>query len=624
MMLPSRPDAPGSESQRGPGSKVPAKRGMLPAAQRVRAMVQAVTTDPSVPSGPPPVGSSEPLWSGRLRPGEEVGRGAMGYVIRGTDTKLRRDLALKVSPLPRDQLSREQLARFVEEAQVTAQLEHPNVVPVHDIGVDPEGRVYFSMKLIRGQSLEAIFDERRAGDGETRSEFGLRRLLDVFLQVCQGVEYAHARGVIHRDLKPANIMVGDYGEVLVMDWGVAKLMDRIEPPRTPREGSGSATATARPSTKPPVGGASEPKVDVSPPVRDSHFPAARSDVTSVRAGKEGLATQFGTVIGTPAYMSPEQAQGLGVDEKTDIYALGVILYEMLCGTVPFEHDDPVVILGRLCTEPPLPPSQINPATPLPLESLVLRMLAKTPAQRSLTMGQIRGHVQDYIEGVGRDYRPESLGTNVVWFGGAVAAFAFLVWYLTGQSIAVVLALAPPAVFNALGWFLLVLSARYPLWAAYVAFSQSRAEHDRFRDPTTEELFVSGYMAHRTFAATLAPVFQLIFVVELVSIAVKQGTENAVGSGVLVEQMMERLRAGWANALISILVFLFTYLMFLSAEVRFARRTDRYVLFVERPAWESTWPFFLIFILLLSITATGLMDWVVAKQSFDPLGFFWER
>ena len=231
MMLPSQPPpgpaSPESAGDRAPGSHVAAKRGPLSA--RVRAMLKAVTTDPSAP----PPANAEQLWSGRIRPGEEVGRGAMGYVIRGTDTKLQRDLALKVSPMPRDQLSRERLARFVEEAQVTAQLEHPNVVPVHDIGVDPEGRVYFSMKLIRGQSLEAIFDERRAGDAETRSEFGLRRLLDVFLQVCQGVEYAHARGVIHRDLKPANIMVGDYGEVLVMDWGVAKLMDRIEPPRSP-------------------------------------------------------------------------------------------------------------------------------------------------------------------------------------------------------------------------------------------------------------------------------------------------------------------------------------------------------------------------------------------------------
>src|SRR6266540_5338842 len=147
----------------------------------------------------------------------------MAQVLRGTDLKLGGDLALKVLPLPKSETPRPLLARFAEEAQITAQLEHPNIVPVHDLGVDPDGRAYFSMKLIRGQSLQSILDKRRQNDAETLERFGLRRLLDVFLQVCQAIEYAHARGVIHRDLKPANIMVGDFGEVLVMDWGVAKL-----------------------------------------------------------------------------------------------------------------------------------------------------------------------------------------------------------------------------------------------------------------------------------------------------------------------------------------------------------------------------------------------------------------
>src|SRR5262249_55565446 len=151
-----------------------------------------------------------------IRPGEEVGRGATAVILRGTDIKLRRELALKVTSSPRDELPTALLARFVEEAQITAQLEHPNVVPIHDIGIDPEGRAYFSMKLVRGESLDAILARRKEGDAATLSEFGLRRLLDVFLQVCQAVEYAHVRGVIHRDLKPANIMVGDFGEVLVM------------------------------------------------------------------------------------------------------------------------------------------------------------------------------------------------------------------------------------------------------------------------------------------------------------------------------------------------------------------------------------------------------------------------
>jgi serine/threonine protein kinase len=152
----------------------------------------------------------------------------MGRVVRGFDTKLRREVALKVTKVRRSEMPRNELARFVEEAQITAQLEHPNVAPVHDLGLSPEGHGYFSMKLVRGRSLAEILEARRQGDGPTLSQFGLRRLLDVFQQVCQAIEYAHARGVVHRDLKPANIMVGDFGEVLVMDFGVAKLLEPAE------------------------------------------------------------------------------------------------------------------------------------------------------------------------------------------------------------------------------------------------------------------------------------------------------------------------------------------------------------------------------------------------------------
>ncbi|HVU03913.1 MAG TPA: serine/threonine-protein kinase [Polyangiaceae bacterium] len=580
----------------GAAPKKPGLRALMMPAPKVPPRV--VTTDASLPA--PALPETDQTRNGRLSIEEEVGRGAMGFVLRATDGQLRRDLALKVAPAPRNELSREQLARFIEEAQITAQLEHPNVVPVHDIGVDPEGRPYFSMKLIRGQSLEAILEKRKAGDPGTLAEFGLRRLLDVFLQACQAVEYAHARGVIHRDLKPANIMVGDFGEVLVMDWGVAKLLGRPDAPVSePSIGDGSSPVPPRPSYAPPP------------------------EVTSIRAGKRGLATQLGTVLGTPAYMAPEQASGGAVDERSDVYSLGVILYEILCGELPFDHEDPQVILSLQMTEPPMPPSVVNPATPLALENLALRMLEKSPDERSLTIRRIRAHVLDYIEGFGLDFRRDSVWTNLQWFIGTVGLFAFLVWYLTGHSVRSLLVLAPSSVFNAFGWFLLVLSFRYPLWAAYVSFSQSRREHDRFKEPSEEDVFVSGYAAHRTFAAALAPVFQLGFVVELVSAAVSQATRQ-VGPDDVVEQVVVQLRAGWANALISILVFLFAYLTLLSAEVRFARRIDRHALFVARPEWESTWPVFLMFVLLLSITATGLLDWTLGRSTFDPVRFLWER
>jgi serine/threonine protein kinase len=430
------------------------------------------------------------LWGGRVQIRGEVGRGAMGQVLLGFDTKLRREMALKVTHLPRGEIPRQLLARFVEEAQVTAQLEHPNIVPVHDLGVDPDGRAYFSMKLIRGRSLEEILTARLNGDAATLAEFGLRRLLDIFLQVCLAMEYAHARGVIHRDLKPANVMVGDFGEVAVMDWGVAKL----------REIAAGVSIEAEALT-------SDPDLSESGPV------STPGPVTSVRAEMKAWQTHDGAVLGTPHYMAPEQAKGLPVDERSDLYSLGVMLYEILCGNVPFDHEDAAVVVKRVILENPKPPSAHDPHVPPALETLVMRLLAKEPEQRHLSLREVRSHVQNYIDGIARDYRRESLWSSAAWSAGALVLFAFLVWYLTGQSIRTVLAIGPPAVLNAVGWFLLVLAVGYPLWAASTAFRISRRELDPFREPTSEELFVSGFLAHRTFSAALAPLFQLVFIVE---------------------------------------------------------------------------------------------------------------
>lgn len=559
------------------------------------------------PSAERPVVDPEQLWSGRIRAGEELGQGGMSYVLHGTDTKLRRELALKVTPLPRHEMPRDHLARFVEEAQITAQLEHPNVVPVHDYGITPDGRVFFSMKLVRGRSLDAILAERAAGDASTLSAFGLRRLLDVFLDVCQAMEYAHARGVIHRDLKPANIMVGDYGEVLVMDWGVAKLLDRPES-RTAPVSTGSMSSFSDAETPPPPEAAS---------VGRSQPPSP--DITSLRKGREHWATQQGTVIGTPVYMAPEQASGASVDERADLYALGVILYEILCGQVPFDDDDPARLFARLRQETPRRPSEIEPSTPLALEALALQLLDKDPERRP-AIPQIREHVQNYIEGIGRDYRRPSLWTNVSWSLGGLALFAFLVWYITGQSIAALFVLTPPTVLNAVGWFLLVVALGYPLWAAPKAFALTRADRDRFRPASSEEIFASGYLAHRTFAAAVAPAFQLVFLLELVVVVATRPAERAFGAAEATAQLTSQLRAEWAQSLIVILVSLFAYLLLLFTEVRFARRIDRYDRLVGRPRWEAVWPVFLILVLLATIGATDVLDWVVAHPGADVLSF----
>jgi serine/threonine protein kinase len=560
-----------------------------------------LTATPRPSSSPRRASSIAPpsdLWAGKIRVLGEVGSGAMAEVLRGYDTKLRREVALKVTKHSRKDMPRQQLARFAEEAQIMAQLEHPNVVPVHDLGTSPDGRAYFSMKLIPGRSLETILERRRANDPATLAQFGLRRLLDVFLQVCQAIDYAHARGVIHRDLKPANIMVGDFGEVLVMDWGVAKLME-------PSASHSEAVTTSTEEGSIP---------DVESGERISVLP--RPGITSVRAAAKAWQTQDGTVIGTPEYMSPEQAAGHAVDGRADIYALGVILYEILCGHVPFEHDDPLVTLKCVMNDVPLPPSEIQPSTPPALEALTLRLLVKDPAERTLTIPQIRTYVQGYIDGVARQYQRESLLGTVVTASGALVLFAFVVWYLTGQSIAKVLTLGPPAIVNAVGWFLFVLALGYPLWANAALFRLGRKPTDPFRPPTSEELFVSGFLAHRTFAAALAPLFQLVFIVELVALALVRAGESRLGSADLVRNISLQMRAEWSEALIVILVFQFSYLFLLTTEVRFARRIDRYELIAVRPRWESVWPFFLIILLLCTVITLEVLDWALGRPHIN--------
>ncbi len=557
--------------------------------------------DSEQPSANGPVtGPSSELWSKKIRSAEEIGRGGMATIVRGTDVMLHRELALKVSPFDRKATSNEMVARFIEEAQITAQLEHPNVVPVHELGVDPEGRAYFSMKLVRGRSLEEILEHRKMGDTKTRSEFGLRQLLDIFLNVCQAMEYAHARGVIHRDLKPANIMVGGFGEVLVMDWGVAKL---IEPARGSADLVATEVAAALEAARSDVASPSEHVGEVAP------RPSA-PDIKSFRAGKVALETQAGAVVGTPEYMAPEQAMGVAVDERSDLYSLGVILYQILCGALPFDDADPRRVLARLLTEPPKPPSEINPATPLALETLALRLLEKDPAQRALPLPRVRAHVQDHIEGIGRDYHQGSVWSNVLWMAGGLSLFAFLVWYLTRQSISALFVLAPATIFNAFGWFLLILAIGFPLWAAYLAL-KFRGHRDRFGDPTADEQFLSGYLAHRTFATALAPVFQLIFTAEIARLAILQAYRGQVASVEHVQRITTELRAEWAQSLIVILISLFAYLFFLSGEVRFARQIDNYDALVARLRWEALWPFLLITFLLLTIGTTHGLDWTLA-------------
>jgi serine/threonine-protein kinase len=232
----------------------------------------------------------------------EIARGGMGAVLRGRDVDLGRDLAVKV--LLEKHANRPEVAqRFLEEAQIGGQLQHPGVVPVYDIGRFGD-RPFFTMKLVKGQTLQALLAER-ADPAADRPRF-----LAVALQVAQTLAYAHARGVIHRDLKPANVMVGSFGEVQVMDWGLAKVL---------AEG-GAATEEGAGRTH---------QLDEGTLIR-----TARSSGT---AGSFGTATEAGSLLGTPAYMPPEQANGdiANLDRRADVFGLGAILCEILTGKPPY-------------------------------------------------------------------------------------------------------------------------------------------------------------------------------------------------------------------------------------------------------------------------------------------------
>jgi tetratricopeptide (TPR) repeat protein/tRNA A-37 threonylcarbamoyl transferase component Bud32 len=235
--------------------------------------------------------------SGRLRVFDAIGRGGMGVVLKGRDSDLGRELAVKVL-LERYRDHPAMIRRFIEEAQISGQLQHPGVVPVYEIGVLSDHRPYFAMKLIKGRTLAELLA------GRSDAEDNLPRLLSIFESVCQTVAYAHARGVIHRDLKPANIMVGSFGEVQVMDWGAAKLLGQRDDPH------GVHVATAE---------------------------AEETVITTGRSHSAADESRVGTVIGTPAYMAPEQARGNvdAVDERADVFALGSILCEILTGRPGF-------------------------------------------------------------------------------------------------------------------------------------------------------------------------------------------------------------------------------------------------------------------------------------------------
>jgi eukaryotic-like serine/threonine-protein kinase len=288
-------------------------------------------------------------------------RGGLGAVFVALDEELHREVALKqiLDQHADDQVSRQ---RFVLEAEVTGSLEHPGIVPVYGLGTYADGRPFYAMRFIRGDSLKEAIDEFHSEAGPKkdhgRSSLELRKLLGRFVDVCNAIEYAHGRGVLHRDIKPGNIIVGKHGETLVVDWGLAKALGRVEP------GIDSGERVLIPSSS-----------------------------------SGSSSTLPGSALGTPAYMSPEQSQGdlENLGPRSDVYSLGATLYYLLTGKPPFEGELVDVIRGVQKGQFP-PPRELEPSVDRALEAVCLKAMAVKPPDRYGSPRALADDVERWMAG----------------------------------------------------------------------------------------------------------------------------------------------------------------------------------------------------------------------------------
>jgi eukaryotic-like serine/threonine-protein kinase len=327
--------------------------------------------------------------------------GGLGQVWVAHDADLGRDVALK-ELLGHHADNPALLARFLEEAKITGQLEHPNIVPVYELARRAGERSFYTMRFIRGRTFSAAikdYHKKRSSNEAELLEF--RELLNQFVAVCNAVGYAHSRGVLHRDLKPVNVVLGDYGEVIVLDWGLAKV-----------KGTAETRANERP-------------ISVDP--------------DTARQG-----TMQGQVLGTPSYMPPEQAEGRldMVDERSDVYSLGASLYELLVGEPPFSGPDTLAILMQVMVDPPVSPRRKVLRTAPALEAICMKALAKKPEERYTRALDLAQDVQRWLADQPVSAYPEPLATRLArwgrqhkpWIAGAASLLVAAVLALTAGAV----------------------------------------------------------------------------------------------------------------------------------------------------------------------------------------------
>lgn len=337
-------------------------------------ILRGVSSDPTAANPDEATGNDQQC---RFELHGEIARGGMGAVLRGRDTLLGRELAIKVL-LESHRDNPDVVQRFFEEAQINGQLQHPGIVPVHEVGELADERPFFAMKLVKGHTLGELLRRRKSPDDD-RSRF-----IGIFEQICQTVAYAHSRGVIHRDLKPSNVMVGAFGEVQVMDWGLAKVLD------------------------------SEPRVTTS----NAPEPTEVIDVRTVRSTgskiptASGSQTRVGSVIGTPAFMPPEQAVGDvdHLDYRADVFGLGAILSVILTGKPPYVTDsatDTVRLAARGELGDAFARLDASGAEP-ELVGLAKRCLAAEPDDRPDDASAVASEVSGYLQSVAQRLRQAEL------------------------------------------------------------------------------------------------------------------------------------------------------------------------------------------------------------------------
>ena len=296
---------------------------------------------------------------------ETIAVGGMGAILRAKDREAQRDVAMKV--MLKAHSDSPEAQRFVRETRIVAKLEHPNIMPVHDIGTSPSGdQPYFTMPLVQGENLADVLYSLSKGNQDYRNKYNLHALLEILINVCSGVAFAHSRKIIHLDIKPHNILVGDYGEVLVLDWGLAREMK-------------TANLAGPISTDEVLGNPEEN-----------------------RKHQKKFLTEDGTIKGTPGFMAPEQANGhvAEVDERSDIFSLGSILYMMLTLKFPIVGEHPSELLRNTINGNFVPPGKRNyhKAVPKQLEAIVMKAMALEKDARYKSVKSFQADINKYLRG----------------------------------------------------------------------------------------------------------------------------------------------------------------------------------------------------------------------------------